>query len=74
MTLKNIHKTIIVGFGNQGKKRKKFTKNIVDIVEKNTKIKKINLTKAFQRRFRQKLINGKIDQECLLISKNLVNS
>ena len=28
--------------------------------------------KAFQRRFRQKLINGKIDKECLLISKNLV--
>ncbi|MDC0452511.1 N-acetylmuramoyl-L-alanine amidase [Candidatus Pelagibacter sp.] len=26
---------------------------------------------AFQRRFRQELINGKIDQECLLISKNL---
>ena len=30
------------------------------------------LIKAFQRRFRQKLINGKSDQECLLISKNLV--
>jgi len=29
------------------------------------------ITKAFQRRFRQELINGKIDQECLLISKNL---
>jgi N-acetylmuramoyl-L-alanine amidase len=28
--------------------------------------------KAFQRRFRQELINGKIDQECLLISENLV--
>ena len=27
--------------------------------------------KAFQRRFRQELINGKIDQECLLISQNL---
>ena len=26
---------------------------------------------AFQRRFRQELINGKIDQECLLISQNL---
>ena len=26
---------------------------------------------AFQRRFRQDLINGKIDQECLLISENL---
>ena len=36
------------------------------------KYEKINLTKAFQRRFRQSLINGKIDEECLLISKNLV--
>ena len=31
------------------------------------------LTKAFQRRFRQDLVNGKIDQECLIISKNLVS-
>ena len=29
------------------------------------------LIKAFQRRFRQETINGIIDQECLLISKNL---
>jgi len=28
--------------------------------------------KAFQRRFRQELINGKIDRECLLISTNLL--
>ena len=31
-----------------------------------------DVTKAFQRRFRQELINGKIDQECLFISKNLI--
>jgi len=31
----------------------------------------IFVTKAFQRRFRPELINGKIDQECLLISQNL---
>ena len=31
----------------------------------------IFVVKAFQRRFRPKLINGKIDQECLLISQNL---
>ena len=31
------------------------------------------LTIAFQRRFRQNLINGIIDNECLLISKNLIN-
>ena len=30
------------------------------------------LTLAFQRRFRQSLVNGKIDKECLLISKNLL--
>jgi len=30
------------------------------------------LAKAFQRRFRQELVDGKIDQECLLISKNLI--
>ncbi len=30
------------------------------------------LIKAFQRRFRQNLIDGRIDQECLLISQNLV--
>ncbi len=41
--------------------------------------KKINivyfnkLTRAFQRRFRQDLINGIIDKECLIISKNLVH-
>ena len=29
------------------------------------------LTLAFQRRFRQDLINGIADQECLNISKNL---
>jgi len=29
------------------------------------------ITIAFQRKFRQELINGKIDQECLLISQNL---
>ena len=32
------------------------------------------LTIAFQRRFRQEKINGKIDMECLLISKNLLKS
>jgi len=31
-----------------------------------------SLTKAFQRRFRQELIDGKIDRECLLISANLL--
>ena len=30
------------------------------------------LVKAFQRRYRQSLINGKIDKECVLISENLL--
>ena len=37
---------------------------------KNTKL----LTSAFQRRFRQDLVNGIIDAECLLISKNLTKN
>ena len=32
------------------------------------------LTTAFQRRFRQKLVNGIIDQECLRISNNLIKT
>ena len=32
------------------------------------------LAKTFQRRFRQELVDGKIDQECLIISKNLINA
>ena len=32
------------------------------------------LTKTFQRRFRQELVDGKIDQECLLISKSLIKT
>ena len=32
------------------------------------------IIKAFQRRFRQNLINEKVDKECLLISKSLIKS
>ena len=42
-------------------KGKDFKKNIDYII------------KAFQRRYRQDLINGKLDKECLLISKNVIN-
>ena len=45
-----------------------YSKKILKVKNKNIKL----LTKAFQRRFRQELINGIIDKECLLISKNLV--
>ena len=36
--------------------------------------KKRLLVKAFQRRFRQGLVNGIPDQECLILSKNLIKS
>ena len=55
-----------------------FIQNLYKIgYPRSLKIKKYNyskiLTKAFQRRFRQDLINGVIDQECLIISKKLIN-
>ena len=37
-------------------------------------IKKTNLVKAFQRRYRQNLISGKIDKECFYISQNLLKN
>ena len=33
---------------------------------------KLYAVKAFQRKYRQSLINGKIDKECYLISKNVL--
>ena len=58
---------------------KLFIKNLFKIgYPKNKKIKNNKyfkiITLAFQRRFRQELINGIIDQECLLISKNLAKN
>ena len=35
---------------------------------------KLFLIKAFQRRFRQSMINGKIDEECFIICKSLTKS
>ena len=44
-------------------------------VQSNSPIDKKNfLIKAFQRRFRQRLVNGISDQECLILSKNLLKS
>ena len=40
----------------------------------NFKNNRKNLVRAFQRKYRQNLLNGKIDQECLIISKNLIKS
>ncbi len=57
--------------------QKKFLKNLHKIGYNDVKGLKFRknkkcLTLAFQRRFRQSLVNGRIDKECLLISKNLL--
>ena len=56
--------------------KNKFFKNLFKIGYSKKSISNLNnfskLTIAFQRRYRQDLINGKIDKECLLISENLV--
>ena len=54
--LKNLFR---IGYGKKGKNNVKKNQYLIFII------------KAFQRRFRPELVNGKIDQECLLISKNL---
>ena len=46
--------------------------NKIGYLTKNLKnIKKTKLINSFQRRFRQKLINGKIDKECLIIAEKM---
>jgi N-acetylmuramoyl-L-alanine amidase len=59
--------------------KKNFFKNLSKIgypIKSSTRLKKDQFLKfitcAFQRRFRQELINGEIDHECLIISQNLV--
>ena len=51
--------------------KKIFYKSLFKIGYSKKVLNKKNLVSAFQRRYRQDLVNGKIDQECLLISKNL---
>ena len=58
--------------------KKKFYNNLSKIgyvMKKNEYSKNIKfnnyIIKAFQRRFRQELVNGKVDKECLIISNNL---
>mgnify|MGYP000315393488 CR=1 FL=1 len=59
--------------------RDKFIKNLhkigypKKIISNENKYSKL-LTIAFQRRFRQELVNGIIDQECLFISKKLIKN
>ncbi len=59
--------------------KKEFLKNLNKLGYNEIKLSKFRLNnkiilKAFQRRFRQSLINDIMDQECLLISKNLLKS
>ena len=63
---KKITKTEILKFMRYLNKIGYFIKNL----NENNKFK---LFKSFQRRFRQKLINGKIDRECLIIAEKLSN-
>ena len=60
------------------KEEKSFTKNLnkigyMKISQKRSKKDRL-IIKAFQRRFRQEIVNCIIDKECFLISKNLVIS
>ena len=61
------------------KDKQKFYKNLHQIGYSRTSLKNFNeiykmklIVKAFQRRFRQELVNGIIDKECIIISNNLV--
>tara|TARA_B100001093_G_scaffold478496_1_gene506720 strand:- start:91 stop:822 length:732 start_codon:yes stop_codon:yes gene_type:complete len=59
------------------KEEKVFLKNLYKLGYNKINLPKSNfnnvkLIKTFQRRFRQKLINGLLDKECLVISKNLI--
>ncbi len=59
------------------REKKFFLKNLFKLGYNSIKLKNSNyelkiLTKAFQRRFRQSLINGIIDKECLIITNKLV--
>jgi len=61
------------------KEKKNFFINLhkigyIKVQSKSSIFKKRLLIKAFQRRFRQGLINGISDQECLILSKNLIKS
>jgi len=48
-----------------------FLKKIGYLSNFKSNIEKINLIKAFQRRYRQELVDGKIDEECFIIAKKL---
>jgi len=78
----NLDKKILNKLRNKkcsDKMKLEFIKNLYKIgySKKNQSIQGKNkhctfLVKAFQRHFRQELVNGKIDRECLLIAQNLL--
>ena len=51
-----------IGYVKKGKNNVKENRYLIFVI------------KAFQRRFRPELVNGKIDQECLLISQNIIQN
>ena len=55
-----LNNLFIIGYSKKGQNNVKKNQYFIFVI------------KAFQRRFRPELINGKIDQECLLISQNLI--
>ena len=57
-----LNNLFIIGYSKKGQNNVKKNQYFIFVI------------KAFQRRFRPELINGKIDQECLLISQNLVQN
>ena len=78
LDLKKIKELRNVKLTSQNEKNK-FFKNLYKIGYNEIKSPKFDINKkylvvAFQRRFRQSLINGKIDKECLLISNNLTSN
>ena len=77
LKFKNLKRFRNKKLNNEDKNR--FIKNIYKIgyckIDKISEKKSTEyLTKAFQRRFRNELVDGNIDFECFLLSKNLVNS
>ena len=76
-------KKLAIWHNLQEKKIQKFRRERISLKNEGIFIKNLNkfgyarhqkkdIVNAFQRKFRQDLVNGKIDKECLIISKNLL--
>ena len=74
---KKLRKLRLVQIDSKDKKeflRKLYQLGYVRIKSLNEENSNKTLIESFQRRFRQNLVNGRIDKECLIIVKNLVKS